>query len=420
MKTVFRSALLIAIVAMAFTGFSAPAKAAAKVQIKVWFVTDTTGFGDDIAKAFNAANPDIEAVVESRATDAHKEALRTVINTDAAPDVYFMWGGIGLMGYYVNAGGAEPLQAYYDKYGWAKRFAPAPLASSTFNSKLYGMPFRIRTMGLFYNKESYKKAGIDKDPQTYAELTIANDKLVKAGIVPLAMGGKNDWMTMRLVDSLLELRCGAAKHDALTEMKLDWTKETCAADAFKELRTWVDKGWLAKNFMGIAAEETHPLVYKGDHAAMYEGDWVVPGLIDEGSSQDAIGFFHFPADTKRISFFGEMLSITSNSKHKDEAAKFLDFVSSPEFQKQSVGKWGGLQPTVDVVVPADAGPLVTHVNQLFNAASGIYLPGDQALPLDVTTVYWKVTDDIVAGVIKPEEAVTKIQAAVDQYNKAKK
>lgn len=420
MKTSFRFALLSIVVALALTGFAVPAKATDKVKLKVWLITDTTDFSDNLIKAFNDANPDIEASYEGRTTDAHKEAMRTVINTDAAPDVYFMWGGIGLMGYYVNAGGTEPLQAYYDKYGWAKRFAPASMAATTFNGKLYGMPFRIRTMGLFYNKESYKKAGIDKDPTTYAELTAANDKLVKAGIVPLAMGGKNDWMTMRLVDSLLEQKCGAAKHDALTEMTLDWTKEACATDAFKELRTWVDKGWLAKNFMGIAAEETHPLVYKGDQAAMYEGDWIIPNLETEGSTQDAIGFFHFPADTKRISFFGEMLSITSNSKHKEEAARFLDFVSSATYQKQTVGKWGGLQPTLDVPVPADAGPLTTHVNQLFSSAAGIYLPGDQALPLDVTNSYWKATDDIVAGAIKPEEAAAKVQTAIDLYKKAKK
>jgi len=418
------AALIVVIAALVLTGLPA-AKAADPVEIKVWLLTDRQAEYEKLIADFNAAQKDIKVKGEFKATDVIKESLRQVLNTDAAPDVFFNWGasGLGLGGYYIRAGGVEPIQKYFDKYKWGDRFSKAEVAASTLDGKLWAMPFRIRTMGLFYLKETFKKAGIDKEPATYEELQAANDKLVKAGVVPLQTAGKFGWMPMRLTDSLLELKCGAQKHDALKDMTGNWATEPCATEAFTELQTWAKKGWLPKDFLGLnpdAPQEVHGPVYKGESAYYYEGDWIVPNLDGEGVKQDELGFFYFPTNNKRVSFFTEQLFITSNSKHKDEAAAFLDYVSSADVQKKYQSVWGSLSPTLGLKPATEAGVLIAEINDLLKQAEGVYIPTDQSLPLDVVNTLFRVDADIVQNVIQPKEAAAKMQEAIDMYMKTQK
>jgi len=419
----FRNLALAAVTA-AMVISNIPAKAADPVELKVWLLTDVAEQYKGMADDFNASHKDIQVKLEMRATDAIKESLRQVLNTDAAPDVFFNWGasGLGLGGYYVKAGGVEPIDRYFDKYNWKQRFNKAELDASTMDGKLYAMPFRIRTMGLFYLKDTFKKAGIDKEPTTYDELMAANDKLVKAGVVPLATAGKFGWMLMRLVDSLLETKCGPEKHDALKNMTASWATEKCATDAFAELKAWADKGWLPKDFLSVdpTAPDVHVSVYKGDAAYYYEGDWIVPLLDSEAEKQEDLGFFYFPTSTNRVSFFTEQLFIASTSKHKDEAAVFLDWVSSPEVQKKYQSAWGSLSPTANLKLADNAGPLIKEVNELVAMAKGIYIPTDQSLPLDAVNMLFRVDADIVQGVIQPKDAAAKMQEAIDNFNKTQK
>lgn len=399
-------------------GICAPAIAEAQSgELTVWLLTDEPEFFDQMFADFSTAHPEIKAKWVGHSIDGHKEALRQVINTEAAPDIYYMYGasGPGLGGFYIAAGGTEPIDKYYEQYRWKERFNPASLAASTVDGKLWAVPFRVRTMGLFYSKKAFEKAGITAEPTTYEELVAANQKLVEAGITPLAMGGKFSWMSMRLLDSLLEMECGAQTHDDLKNLKVNWTKTACATKGFQEFRRWIDEGWLPKDFLGVQPEDTHAPVYKGEAAMYYEGDWVVPRLNDEGMSPDDMGFFHFPTGTGRISYFTEELFISRTSTHKDAAAVFLDWLSSKPVQEMYAGKFGSLPPTKNSPVPEDAPVLLKEVIDLVDKAPGIYIPGDQSLPYPVVLEYWRAQDGIIAKLVKPEEAPQIVQTAIDKF-----
>ncbi|MEP6985042.1 MAG: extracellular solute-binding protein, partial [Chloroflexota bacterium] len=136
------------------------------VTLTLWTVqgTDSPDIFDKIAADYMAAHPNVTVNIERRVNDAYKEALRLAINTSASPDGYFSWGGIGLGGFYVRSGGALPIEKYYEQYGWADRFTKASLSATYFDGKQYGIPFRIRAMGLYYSKAAFEKAGITAAP----------------------------------------------------------------------------------------------------------------------------------------------------------------------------------------------------------------------------------------------------------------
>ena len=415
MKHFTRIALIAAV--FAILAMVLPVSGQDQIDLTIWTVEDNANPSvfDQIAADYSAANPNVTVRFEKRVNDAYKEALRLAINTSAAPDGYFSWGGIGLGGFYVRSGGALPVEQYYQQYGWTDRFTPASLSATMFDGKQYGIPFRVRAMGLYYSKAAFEKAGITSTPTTYDELIAANDKLVAAGITPLAMGGRYGWMLMRLVDSLLEMTCGPEKHDALRAFTADWSKEECVTQAYTELKRWSDNGYLPKDFLGVDPSDVWLTVYQGNAAMAYDGDWALDNLTNDGMSLDDYDFFIFPTGTKRISFFTEMFFVTSTTPHPDEVAKFYDYWTSTEVQTKYAGRFGTIWPTLGIDFPADMPPLASKWSSTVAEYAGTYGPADQQLPLELFGSYTRIQSDVVAGVVKPEEAGATMQRDIDTY-----
>ena len=395
----------------------APGRAADPGTITVWTQWNQTEADEvkKVAKEFEAANPGVTVNVEQRATDAHKEALRVALNTAAAPDVFQMWGGVGLGGFYVDSGGVEPLTDTYKALGWTDRFLPNAVALSTFHDVVYGAPNNIHAMGLYYRKDLFAQAGITSVPTTYDELVAANQKLLAAGITPLSGAGKYGWMTMRLIDSLLELKCGADVHDQLVATTASWDQE-CVTAAFTELSRWVTEKWLPDGFLALdpGAQEHLPPVYAGQAAMVYDGDWLINALVAAGQDVTNWDFFPFPTDTQRLSSFGEMFMISNTSTQKDLAAKFVDFFTSPEIQSEHAGLLNTLiSPTKAATPPATMNDLQKKWITTMGDYAAIYLPTDQALSADMVTKYFEVTDGVVLGSVAPADAGATMQAAIE-------
>jgi raffinose/stachyose/melibiose transport system substrate-binding protein len=51
--------------------------------------------------------------------------------------------------------------------------------------------------------------------------------------------------------------------------------------------------------------------------------------------------------------------------------------------------------------------------EVFKTYTEVYMNGDQAFPLDVTTEYFRVINDVVAGNIPPAEASKQLQTFID-------
>jgi ABC-type glycerol-3-phosphate transport system substrate-binding protein len=160
-------------------------------------------------------------------------------------------------------------------------------------------------------------------------------------------------------------------------------------------------------------------VNTGQADMYYEGNWVVPRMAGEGMNPDDFGFFYFPAGTNRASWFAEFLCVSSTSQHKPEAIRFLDWISSPDVQARFAEWWGGIMPTLGVSLPEGSPQLLIDINDLLAKSQGIYLPADQALPLQVVTEgYWLAQDKLIVGEIKPEDAPGIVQASIDKYLEA--
>ncbi|MBZ5762361.1 extracellular solute-binding protein [Rhizobium sp. VS19-DR104.2] len=390
------------------------AASASAEELKVWTLTfdnDAANVAwDKIVKDFDAANPGVTISREGRSVDEHKAALRVASQSSQGPDVYFMWAGLGLGGEFVKAGLSKPLDDYYNKYDWDKRLtASAASFSKVYEGGRQGVPYTFHGEGLYYNKALFQKAGITATPTTYDELKADAAKLKKAGIPAMTFGGTVNWHLMRLMDFILEAKCGPEKHDALMTMKADWSAEACASASFTELSDW-SQNYILKPFMGIDNNQAFKLFLGNRAAMMLEGDWLV-GQLRTAKRMDDFDVFPLPTGADRLYGFAEYLYVSSKSAHPDDAAKFLDYLLSDKVQQDNLGAFGSISVNANVKYDK-VDPLDKKWIDIFAKYSKVFVNGDQAFPLDVTTEYFRVINNVASGDIKPEDGGKTLQTFI--------
>lgn len=366
---------------------------------------------ESIAQEFEAKHPGVDVVFTQRAVDEHKTALRVAAGSDTGPDIYFSWAGLGLGGEYVQAGMSAPLDDYYKKYNWKDELLPTAAAfADDFAEGMHGVPFTFKGEALYYNKTLFEKAGITKEPETYEELLAAAGALKEQGIPAITFGGTVNWHVMRLMDVILETKCGAQTHDDLMAMKANWSTTPCAADSFAELKTWSDNYFL-KPFMGISQQQSFSLFVAGRAAMMLEGNWLVQQL-SEASDLNNYGLFPFPTGTKRLYGFAEYNYVSSKSKNPDLAAEFLDYFISTDVQQRYLGTMATSSINSKVKYENQR-PLEVEWTEIFGAYDQMFVNGDQAFPGNVTTEYFRVINEVASDNMEPKAAADALQSFID-------
>lgn len=396
----------------------APADSASSepVEITWWQLTGNdaqVAAWDEIIAGFEAENPGITVLLETRGIDAQKEALRVAAGTKAFPDIYFMWSGLGLGGEFVSAGMSAPLNEYYEQYGWTDSLtAPSLAAAQQYGDGHYhGIMSEIHGQALYYRKDAFEAAGITAEPTTYEELIAANEALLAAGYSPIQFGGTVNWHLMRLLDNLLETTCGVETHDQLKALEASWGDTPCVTEAFTELAAWSEK-YIIPDFIGISNDESTQLMYAGLAAMALEGDWMNAVFPTQDQDPNDYGLFLFPTGTGRLYAFAQGNYIGANSPHKDEAAAFLDYLSSDEVQSKYLGVFGSISVNENAVAENQT-ELDAEWVEIFNNATGSFQNADQAFSLEVTTEYWRIQNLVATGDLGPAEAGAEFQKFID-------
>lgn len=412
-----RTSGIVALGAVALTaiaGCSAGAGEADRTELTLWLTTQEPNQREalDALVAAYEDKGDVTIAIEERSVDQHKDAMRQIAGTGSGPDLYWYWEGSGLGGELVDVGMSLDLTDYYAQYGWEDRFTTASLAGITQYGGFHGVPWTLQGEGVYYNKELFAQAGIEEEPATYGELLDAADALVAAGITPIEFGGTVNWDVMRLLDSLIETQCGAKTADELNTGDGDWGAEMCVTDAFTELAAWGDE-YLNAGFMGISADDAAQLFFSGQAAMSLEGTWYNAQVVDNGLDPESVGVFPFPTGTDRLYGFGEAYYVSAATDHPDEAAAFLDFLTSEEGQEIAGSNWGAL--SVNENVPVDGGnPLNAVWADIFAASdAGMYTNNDQNFSTAETTEYWRIQNSVLTDDLDPADAGAEFQAYRD-------
>jgi ABC-type glycerol-3-phosphate transport system substrate-binding protein len=182
MKTTLKSLLFTSAVS---TLLLAPSLAFAG-DVVWWTPNWSQARAQKLADDFHKANPDINVQLEVTTSNGLPQRVLTALQSGDAPDIIEVqhpW----VQGY-AESDLVQPLD---DTIQEKDDYNKAALNYDTFDGKLYGIPYRIECVGVIYNLDDFKAAGLDpvNPPQTWEQWMDAAKKMTANGRFGMAITG---------------------------------------------------------------------------------------------------------------------------------------------------------------------------------------------------------------------------------------
>lgn len=208
------------------------------------------------------------------------------------------------------------------------------------DGSIYGMPLNLEGYGFIYNKDLFKKAGIETLPKTLTGLTAAAEQLQNAGITPFATGYYEEW---KLGVHLLNIAFAQQEDPSAFIKKLnDGSEKIEDNQKFNDVINLLDLTLKYGNSNPLSTDYNMEvnLFAAGKAAMIQQGNWVQP-MIDQLSPQMNIGFLplsinDLPDNDALVVNVPNywVVNKQSSQEKKKEAKKFLNWMVSSRQGKQ--------------------------------------------------------------------------------------
>ncbi len=275
----------------------------------------------DSVNAFMAANPNVKVKWEPIAQD-YETVLKTNLAAGTEADVFY--ADIFWIDSLMKTGKLLALDDYMAKTGTKKAFS--------YNGKVYGIPKDFNTLGLVYNKDLFKAAGVAEPTNdwTWTDLQTAAKKLTSGSVVGLSLPAD----AARFVPFLWQAGGDLNNiNNAAGIAAVDFYTGFEAKDNVSKLPSELGMGWAGEAFE------------KGKAAMVFEGGWL-PADLNNNFKTVNYGVVQMPKGTAAKSnlIFTVSYSISAKTKNPSAAWALANYLTGSDNQTK-VLKAGFALPT---------------------------------------------------------------------------
>ena len=279
------------------------------------------------------------------------------------------------------------------------QFYPGPLATCKAGGKYYGVPFGSNDLGLFYNKDMFKQAGIAAAPATWDEMTKDCQTLSKNGVYGIAVSAiKNDEGSFQFFPWL---------YAAGTTYKT--VNSAGGVKALGLMQNYVGKGYLSKESINWTQADAEKQFATGKAAMMLNGPWNIE-TVQTDAPKVHFGIAQIPKDTQYASVIGgENLGII---KGHNEAAgwKFLKYTCDNSLVY--IDDMGYIPPRKDLAAK-DTKLNTEYMKPFVDILSYAAPRGPEANWPKVSAALYTAEQEVMLNQKTPADAAKEAQAAID-------
>jgi len=308
------------------SGTAASGQQPVKLQFYHWIGTDAGPVVAEINKRFHAENPNITVQFSSNASDQYETVLKARLAGGDAPDIFGVYPGAKFYPYakasYLADLSNEPWVAHLEP--GARR-----LISYT-DGKIYTLPMDTNAIGVIYNKQIFSQHGLSV-PTNWSDFLMVCEKLKGAGVTPLALGIKDQW-----VDQLIPYTMAPSaiyRDDINFDKQLVTGQSTFSHSAWTPMmRDYLDlnaHGYFNQGALGTTYDQTTQFIAASKAAMVVNGNWIL-APIRRLNPNLQLGMFPLPyvqagQSTWVSAGVGTTTAISATTKYPAEARKYLQF-----------------------------------------------------------------------------------------------
>lgn len=338
-----RNALAISVLALGVA--AGPAFAQTVVDFTVAEYSSKTGpYFEEVAAAFEAANPDIEINIEVVPWDTLLQRLTTDIAGGVAPDISII--GTRWLLDFAEQGIAEPIDGYLTPE-FKETFIDTFMAPSVIDGKIMGLPVAASARAMMINMDLFEQAGAEP-PETWDQLYEAAQKI--SGLPDtygLGMQGKEIETDAYFYYGMWTHGGGILNEDGSSGLASDAAIE--AATLYKKM---IDEGLTQPSPTNYNREEVFNLFKQGNLGMIFTFPMLIPQIKEEAPDLD-YRIMPFPeAGAKATYGVTDTLMMFADSDVKEEAWKFIEFAYEDEY-RTTFDRGEGFLPVTKAVAAED-------------------------------------------------------------------
>lgn len=364
--------------------------------VTIWYYWETEGHQvalDQVIQEYNAAQDQYEVTAKYVPFADFKKQLSIGASADELPDIAILDSPDHAS--YVEMGIFEDLTGKFD----VSSYYEGTVNSCTVDGKLYGVPFGVNCLALYYNEDMLEAAGCEV-PTTWDELKETAKKLTGDNVTGLALCSvQNEEGTFNFVPWLWST--GATSYDIDNENGIR---------ALTFIQGLIEEGVMSKECINWTQGDVMNQFISGNVAMMENGPWQIPTMQAEAPDLNW-NVTLIPKDAEYSSVLGGENYAVINGRNVEGALDFLTYATSEEKVKFMMDKFGYISADKTIAenqFEADS-PYQPFVEEL-----------NYAMPRGPLAEWPSVSDaislafnQVITGTATPEEAAAQAQSTID-------
>lgn len=356
----------------------------------------------------------IDSPIAGGGGDAAMTALRARVIAGNPPTAVQLKGP-GIQEW-AREGALNDVEGVAQSENWDSVLPPVLAEIMKYDGAYVAAPVNIhRVDWMWANPQALETAGVTEMPTTWDEFNAAADKLMAAGIVPLAHGGQ-PWQDATVFEDVV-LGIGGAEffRKALVELDQDALQSDTMIAAFDQLRKM--RGYVDENFAGRDWNLATGMVMRGEAGFQIMGDWAKGEFLAAGK-EPGVDFLCAPTPGN-----GFVLNSDSFTFFEVEGADNIagqqvlaSLIMSPAFQETFNLAKGSIPARTDVALDAfDTCALRSHSDLLAAIENDALVPSmahEMAIPRSIRGEFLDLVTSFFNSDMGSEEAAQALAAAV--------
>ncbi len=390
------------------------------ITLTMWTIaTESDSFHKpylEAIKDFEAAHPGVKIDMKTFENESYKTKIKAAVSANELPDVFFTWAG-GFSESFVQSGKVLCLDDYYKNY--SADLSQAALVNDTYDGKLYGSVTCTPVSVMWYNKEMFKKQGVEV-PTTWDDFKAVCKKFVDAGITPIGTSVKDTWVLAMLHDALTLKSVGP---DKLAKALLKQGQSYNDPDFLKSatcIKELVDMKAFAEGATGVSNDEASAEFYKEKVPMYFTGSWMGGSIITDAKKPENFSVAPIPVvndtNAKITDFMGggsDTLMVSAGTEHKDMAAAAA-FEITKGVSKYAYLSGAGIPAWKVDYDTKDVPKLTQEVTELASGATSYTLWFDTLLDSDSAGEYLTLLQSLYSGDLTPQKFVESMDGQLKQ------
>lgn len=371
-----------------------------------WRGEDADAF-NEIIKKFEEEYPDIKVNMNAFPSDQYETTVQTKLKNGASGDVFAMMPGVQFETI-TNAGLAAEIDS-----DTVEKFIPDYITVGEKEGKQLGVPFQLVFNIPVYNKTMFDELGIEPAEDWEGFLAL-NETLKENGVeypivFPAGDNGPGQFMNPMMMNTEPEEGIWEKVQEGERKVSEDWWVETLT-----KLQELNDKGYFGKDTLGITQDESGTIFGQEKAGMLAMGSYMM-AQVNEQNPDIELGLIAPITSSKEDTVWEGihtttfMLAVNEESKLKEEAQKFLEFLTRPENAAIYANETGQLLTLEDVEYESE----VLKAQVPWTEKNTRFQPRYTITNGRVSDAVLASIDSVLTGV-DPVEAAEQAQKLIDQ------